>query len=130
MTTVLPTPAPPKRADFTTLCERTDEVDHLDAGFQNIRLGILVDERGRGTMNSIFLGKLDRASLVGGLANDVEDAAKHTFTNRNGDRRRSIEDVHSALESFGPTHSNCAHPVLAKMLLDFEGQFYGPLDRI
>jgi len=36
MFTVLPTPAPPNRPTLPPLCERANQVDNLDAGFQQV----------------------------------------------------------------------------------------------
>ena len=40
-----------KRADFAALQERANQVNHLDAGRQNLRVGGLLDQRRRGAVN-------------------------------------------------------------------------------
>ena len=44
-----------ERADFAALGERADQIDDLDAGLEDVRLGVLIDERRRRTVNRITL---------------------------------------------------------------------------
>ncbi len=80
-----------KRADLATLGEGTDQVDDFDARFQDIRLGILINQRRRRAMNGILLGEFDRTALIGGFADDVEDTAKDALTNGNRNRRGRVK---------------------------------------
>ena len=73
-------------------------------------------------MDRIALGEGDRAALVGGFAEDVEDAAEHAFADRNGNRRAGVVHFVAALEAFRERHGDGADPAFAEVLLDFEGQ--------
>jgi len=44
-----------ERADFTTLGERADEVDDLDAGFEDVCLGVLIGELRSRAVNWVTL---------------------------------------------------------------------------
>ncbi len=66
-------------SNLATLGERTDEVDDLDAGFENLRLRVLLGERRSGAVNRILLRVRNRTTLVGRLANDVEDTAENAL---------------------------------------------------
>ena len=111
-----------ERADFAALEKRTDQINDLDAGGQNLRAGGLIHERGRGAMDGqIFVG-LHRTLFVHGIAGDVEHAAHDGFADGHGNRAAGVGDLVAALESLGGAHGDGAHPVVAEMLLHFERQ--------
>ena len=49
-------------------------------------------------MNGILLGKFDRTSLVGGLADNIENTPKDPFTDGNGNWFRRVDDFHPPLK--------------------------------
>ena len=51
-----------ERADFSTLGEGANEIDDLDAGFENLGTRVLVDQFRSFPMNRITLGELHRAA--------------------------------------------------------------------
>src|SRR5581483_10299337 len=63
-----------ERADLAALHERTDQIDDLDAGLENIGLRLLIDERRSRTMDRVAFLELERALAVHGLTRDVENA--------------------------------------------------------
>jgi hypothetical protein len=116
--TVLPTPAPPKRPILPPLHERGEQVDDLDAGDEDLRLGRLVDIfRGR-LVDGAALLRPHRAGLVYRLADDVHDAAERLLAHRNRDRLAGVGDLLVADEALGGVHGDGADRVLAEMLGD------------
>ena len=111
-----------ERADLAALQERTDEIDDLDAGGENLRRGGLIHERRGGTVNGEILVRLDRALLVDGVAGHVEHAAHDSLADRHGDGLAGVGEFHAALEAFGGAHGDGANPVVAEVLLHFERQ--------
>ena len=75
-----------ERADLATFDERTDEVDDLDAGFEDVGARFLLNEGGRRPVDRIFLVEFYRALLIDGDARDVEDSPKHALAHRHGNR--------------------------------------------
>ena len=82
-----------EQADLAALGVGREQVHDLDAGDQDLRLGRLVDIRGRGRVDRPLLGGLDRARLVDRLANHVHDAAQGIFADRHGDRLAGIDHL-------------------------------------
>ena len=108
-------------ADLTTLGEGTDKIDDLDTGLKDLGLGVLIDERRCVTVNRELLFGLDRSTLIGGLTEDVEDAAEDTLADRNRNGGTETADGHPALESLRGGHGDGANPVLTEVLLDLKG---------
>ena len=73
-------------ANFTTLSERADKVDDLDASLKDLSFGCLVDQLWRLAMNRATLVGCDWALFVHCITSNVEDAAENGFTYRDGDR--------------------------------------------
>ena len=109
-----------ERADFPALRERADQVDDFDPGLEDLRLGILLDERRCLAVDRVFFFELHRPALVGGIAGHVENPAQHTLADRNRNRGSGIEDFHAARKPFRRAHGDRAHPVFSEVLLDFE----------
>jgi hypothetical protein len=105
------------------LQQRADEVDDLDAGAEDLGLGFLLDEGRGGAVDRV--GQLrvgHRSALVHGVAGDVEDPAEDLVADRHADRGTGVGEGHAALEAVGGAHGDRAHPAVAEVLLDFEGQ--------
>jgi hypothetical protein len=75
-----------EQADLAALGVGRQQVDDLDAGDQDLRLGRLLDEFRRAAMDRQGLLVADRAALVDRLADHVEDAAERLGADRHGDR--------------------------------------------
>ena len=85
----------PEGADFTTLGERANQVDHLDAGLENLGFGRLVDQLGRLAVDwTAFVGS-DGAFFVHRVASNVEDTTENSFTDRDGDGRTRAHHFHA-----------------------------------
>src|SRR5206468_1018204 len=111
-----------ERADLAALEEGADEVNDLDAGGENLGAGGLVHQRRGAAVNRAKLVRLHAALLVDGIAGNVEHAAHDRFADGHGDGLAGVGQFHAALEPFGGAHGDGAHPVVAQVLLHFEGQ--------
>ena len=108
-------------AHLAALGEGTDQIDDLDAGLQNLGLGILIDKRRGAAVDRENLVGLDGTAFVGRLTQHIEDATENPLPDGNGDRATEATDGHAALEALGGGHGDGTHPVLAEVLLDLEG---------
>ena len=111
-----------KRANLAAFQERTNQINDLDAGRQNLRAGGLLGQRRRGAVNGIILLGLDRSAFIHRFANDVEHTAHDGLADGHGNRAAGVHDLVAALETFGGGHGDGAHPVVTEMLLHFERQ--------
>ncbi len=111
-----------EQADLAALRIRGEQVDDLDAGDEHLRLGRLVDELRRRTVDRVAGLGLDRAALVDRLADYVDDAAQHLAADRNGDGVAGIGDFQTADQAVGGVHGDGAHRFLAQMLRNLEHQ--------
>ena len=108
-------------ADFAALEKGADQVNDFDAGGQDLGRGGLVHQGRSGAVDGIaFLGD-DRAAFVHRVAHDVEDAAHDGVADGHGNDGAGVGDFVAALEALGRSHADGAHPVVAEVLLDFEG---------
>ena len=111
-----------EEADLAALAVRSEEVDDLDAGLEDFDLGRLLLERRRSPVDRRRALRVDRAGLVDGLADDVEDAAEALGADRHRDRAAGVADFHAAHEAVGRVHRDGADRVLAEVLRDLEGE--------
>src|SRR5690606_32656017 len=77
-------------ADLTTTGQGGDEVDDLDAGLEDLRLGLLLLEARGLTVDRHALA-FDRAHVVQGRAEHVEQAAERAGADGNGDRPAGVD---------------------------------------
>ena len=111
-----------EQADLAAAAVGGEQVDDLDAGLERFDLDRLVDELGRTAVDRQVLLGVDRAALVDGITDDVEDAAEDLFADRHHDRRVGVHRLHAADEAVGRVHGDGAHGVLAEVLRDFDGE--------
>ena len=111
MTTVLPTPAPPKAPALPPLMNGQIRSMTLMPVSRICGLGVLLDKRGRRPVDRVALLELDLAAVVHGLAGDIEDAAEDAVADRYGDGAAGVDDVHAALEALGGGHRDRAGDV-------------------
>ena len=97
MTTVLPTPAPPNAPTLPPFVEWTNEIDDLDACFQDLCRCVLLRERRRRPMDWVTLGVVNRAAIINRIASDVKKPTENAFAYWYGDRTASIGYAHPAL---------------------------------
>ncbi len=113
---------PAEQADLAALGIGREQIDHLDAGGQDLGLGRLVDQqRRRGVDRRPDLG-LDRAALVDRLADHVEDPPERLAPDRDRDRLAGIEHLLTTGQAVGAVHRDRAHGRLAEVLGDLEHQ--------
>src|SRR5829696_877145 len=72
--------------DLAALLERADQVDHLEAGLEDLDLGRLLVEGRRLAMDRKRLQAVDRFLAVDRPAEHVEDATQRHVPDRNRDR--------------------------------------------
>ena len=109
-----------KQADLAALGERTEQVNHLDPGFQQFGGARLILKR-RGWLVDAAQGfGLHRSLVVNRLAQHVHDPAQGRCTHRHRNRRMGVTDLHVPLQSFGRSHRDGAHHAVAQLLLHFQ----------
>ena len=112
-----------EQTDFTALGERADQVDNLDASFQQLVGASLFGIARRRAVDFPLLFFTDGAGFVDRVAQHVHDPAQGRFTDRYGDGLARAVDVQATLEAFGRTHRNGTYHAVAQLLLNFQGGF-------
>src|SRR5690606_16613706 len=112
-----------EQTDLATLGERADQVDNLDAGFQQLVAAGLPGRAPRRAGDFRRLSFTDRSGFVDGVAQHVHGTAQGRFADRYRDGLVGAGDVPATLEAFGRTHRNGTHHAVAQLLLHFEGGF-------
>ncbi len=102
-----------EEADLTATSVRSQQVNDLDAGDEDLRFRRLVDKARRVLMDSAARRGDHGAGFVHRLADDVHDAAQRLVADRHRDRRTGIGDFSAAHETFGRVHRDGANRVLA-----------------
>jgi peptide chain release factor 1 len=109
-----------EQADLAALGVRREQIDDLDAGFENLRLGRLLGIGRRRLVNGAATRSVERAGFIDWLADYIDDAAQRFVADRHRDRRSGVRDRLAAGETLGRVHRDGAHGILAKMLRHFE----------
>ncbi len=114
-----------EQPDLSTLHERSDQVNDLDAGLEHFGLGLEVDEFRRLPMDRPPFGRgRDRRTLVHRLAQDVEDAPERRVADGDRDRLALVHDFHPPHHPVGGAHRDRPHLVATDVLFDFEGDVH------
>ena len=104
--------------DLPALHERCDEVDDLDAGLEDLGLGLEVDEIGALAVDRPALDACrDLGAHVDRLAEDVEEATECCRAHRDRDRGTSVAHVHAADDRVGGAHRDGADLIATDVLL-------------
>ena len=111
-----------EEADLSAARVRGEEVDDLDAGFERLDLGSLVDKFRRGLVDVLEGLGLDRAGVVDRLSQHVQDATQRAFADRDGDARSGILGGDASGQAFRLVHRDAAHRALTEMLGDFDDE--------
>ena len=114
-----------EQTDLAAARERADEIEDLDAGLEDFRLGGLVGERRRVAMYRHHGAALNRAALIDRGAGHVHDAPERAGADGHRDWRAGVGGFHPADETVGRVHRDASHGVLAEMLLHFEREVAG-----
>jgi peptide chain release factor 1 len=111
-----------KETNLSTTSVRSQQVDNLDTGNEDLSGGGLLGElRGVGVDGGV-LGGLDGTTLVNGVTSDVHDTTEGTGTDGNHDGVAGIENLLTTDETFGTVHGNAADNVLTQMLGNLQHQ--------
>src|SRR5690606_24187724 len=81
-----------EQTDLATTSIRSEQVDNLDTGDQNLGLGGLLGERRGISVNRVVLGGLDGTALINRVTSDVHDTAQSARADRDLDRSTGIGD--------------------------------------
>ena len=123
----LPYSGAPEQADFSALYERRDQVDDLDAGLEDLGLGLEVGELGRFPMDGPpLVAGGNRGTAVHRLAQHVEDPSQRSITHWNRDRRTGVNDLGAPHHTIGARHGDGTHLILSDMLLHLGHDPDGP----
>src|SRR5690606_32054995 len=109
-----------EQADLTALGERADQVDNLDAGFQQLdRRRELCEGRSQCVDGTALVG-VDRTDVVDRTAENVHDSAQGATTDGHRDGSAGAGDGHAAAQAVGRAHGDGAYNAVTQLLLDFE----------
>ena len=107
-----------EQTDLTALGIGANQVDDLDAGFQNLGSGLLLLVGRSGTVDGPALDALYRRFVVNGLTQQVKYTSQALFANGNGDRRAGVGGLGAALQAVRGGHSDTANHIVADVLCD------------
>ncbi len=111
-----------EQADLAALGIGREQIDYLDAGDEDLRLGGLVGVGRRFLMDRALGRGVDGTRFVDRLADHVDDAAEQFRANRHGNRRTGVGDFLTAHQAFGGVHGDGAHGRFAEVLGHFQHQ--------
>src|SRR5665647_3183495 len=106
-----------EEADLAALHVRSDEVDDLDAGLEDLVRGVQRLEIGRRAMDRPALHVGQRLAVVDRVADDVDKAAERLLAHRHRHGLAGVDDVGAAREAVGGVHGDGPHLVVAEVLL-------------
>ena len=106
-----------KQTDLATLAIGRQQVDHLDPCFKNLGLGFQLGQLWCFAVNRSRRRGVDRALLINGFSQNVEDATKGGFTDGHGDGSSGIDSLHATHQTVGAAHGNGTHAMVAEELL-------------
>ena len=111
-----------EQTDLAALGERADQVDNLDAGFEQFHgRGQFVELR-CGLVNCAQLVARNRTRFVDRATQHVHDATQRTLTNRDRNRCTGAGNRHATTQAVGRTEGNRARHAITEKLLDLEGE--------
>ena len=106
-----------EQADLSALGVGRQQVDHLDAGLEDLRGGRQVlDVRGVTVDRPALLG-LDGIAEVDRLAQQVEHATQRRLPDRDGDRAARVHDLGAARKTVRGVHRDRAQAIVTEVLL-------------
>ena len=88
-------------ADLAAPLEGSDQVDHLDAGLEDLRLGLHLVEAGGGAVDRQGVGLGHLALAVDRVPEHVEDAPEGHRTDRHRDGSAGINGVDATRQAIG-----------------------------
>ena len=92
---------PAEESGLAAAKERREQVDHLDAGFEDFRLGRQVGKVRGVAMDRAALLDLDRAAVVDRIAQQIKHAPQGFLPHGYGQRPAGVDHVHAARHAVG-----------------------------
>ena len=117
ISTVLPTPAPPKSPTLPPFTYGARRSTTLIPVSKISVVGLRAVERRRLAVDRPALALLDRVALVDRLAEHVEDPPERPLADRHRDRAAGVDHVEAAGQAVGRVHRDRPHPAVAQVLL-------------
>ena len=112
-----------EEADLAAAHERRDQVDHLDAGLEDLHRRRQLVEGRRIAVDRPALGVgAQLLAVVDRVAEHVPEPAERLLADRDGDRRAGVDHVDAAREAVGRVHRDRADAVVAEVLLHLRDQ--------
>ena len=106
-----------EKTNLSTTGIRSQQIDDLDTGNEDLSRGRLVSEERRVGVNGKPLLALDGTALVDWVTSNVHDTAEGAVTDGNHDGVASVGSLAATDETLGTLHGNAADDVLTQMLL-------------
>ncbi len=106
-----------KHAHFPTSWEGGEQIERLDARFEQLDVDRLLSETWRRAVDRGIVAALDGAEAVDWLAQDVHNTTEHRLVGRYGDRLSRVVSQEPAPQPFGGAHGDAADRLVAKLLL-------------
>ena len=111
-----------EETDLATTSIGSEEVDDLDTGLKDFSSGGLLDEGRRVGVDGEPLVRLDGATFVNGLTNDVHDTAECALADGDENGGTGVEDLLATDETLCTVHCNGADGVLSQVGGDFKDE--------
>ena len=106
-----------EQTDFTALGIGLQQINDLDAGFQNLNCGALLGECRGIAINALALGILGNGlAAVDGLTQHVKHSAQGLLTHRNLDGFSGGKYLHAAIQSITAGKHDAPNRIVAHML--------------
>ena len=109
-----------EETNLAALGKGTDQVNNLDACFQQVPATGLLFKGRRRSVNRHSFAFADRTLFINGVPQHVHDSTQCRLTNRYADRRVGIRDGETPADTFRGTHGNCSYHAVAQLLLNLE----------
>ena len=113
-----------EQTDFTALCIRCNQVNDLNASFQNFSGSLLLIIRRRIAMNRPAFDIFRRRLIINRLTKQVKNTSQTLLTDWNRNRRTAVHSLGSAHQSIRTAHSNTANNIVANMLRNLDRQLF------
>ena len=104
-----------------------EQVDHLDAGDEDLLLHTHLVELGSLSVDSLALLGVDGTPLVNGLTNNVDDSSESLGSNRDHDGIASVVDNLATDETLSTVHGDGSDGVLSEVLGDLQDKLWAPV---
>ncbi len=111
-----------EQADLAALGDRHDQVDHLDARFQQLGGGRLVFIAGRLAMDGQMDVRAHGTGLIHRITQHIHNAAQGLFAHGHRDGLAGVGHAQAPLQALTGAHGDGTHDPVAELLLDLQSQ--------